>query len=75
MNYEYPVEVLAGSSFKLSLESRAQGESEFAILAASESNDFEKFPQLFSLPVLSHSLSSIGVYQLRVQVIHDHKVL
>jgi len=75
LNYEYPVEVLAGSSFKLSLESRAQGESQFAILAASESNDFNKFPQPFKLSLLSKSLSNVGIYQLRVQVMNDHKVL
>ena len=75
LNYESPAEILPSTIFKLSLESQAQGESEFAILASSESNIFKQFPQSFSLPVLSQSLSKVGIYQLRVQVINNHKIL
>lgn len=75
LNYDSSIEIKPGTSFKLSLESREQGESKFAILAASESNDFTQFPQHFSLPVLSKSLANVGIYQLRVKVTHQQNVL
>ncbi|WP_022942646.1 META domain-containing protein [Psychromonas hadalis] len=75
LHYEYSIEVEPSTIFKLSLESRAQGETKFAILAASEGSDFSNFPQLFKLPVLTNSLSDVGIYQLRVQVINNHNVL
>jgi heat shock protein HslJ len=75
LNYEHSVEVEPGTVFKLSLESRALGENKFAILAASEFIQFTQFPQNFSLPVLSKSLSNLGIYQLRVRVFHQQKVL
>lgn len=75
LHYEYPVEVELGTSFKLSFESRAQGESNFAILGVSEAYNFNQFPQHFTLPILSHSLSDLGIYQLRVQVFKQDKLL
>jgi heat shock protein HslJ len=75
LNYEYSVEIEPDTVFKLSLESRALGENKFAILSASEFIKFTQFPQTFSLPVLSKSLSNLGIYQLRVRVINQHKVL
>ena len=75
LNYESSAEIEQGTIFKLSLESRAQGKSKFVILASSESNVFTQFPQPFSLSVLSKSLSNVGIYQLRVKVLNQQKVL
>ena len=75
LTYNQESNIEPGTIFKLSLESRPQGDNKFNILSASEQNVFEKFPQEFTLPVLKKSLSSTGIYQLRVQVIKDHKLL
>ena len=75
LKYQQSIQVKPGTIFKLSLESREQGNSKFDIIAASESNHFSGFPQAFSLPILSNLLSDIGIYQLRVKVINEKKTL
>lgn len=75
LNYAHTMQSSPDIVFKLSLESRAQGADDFSILAASENNSFDTFPQSFNLPVLSKSLSNTGIYQLRVKVTQNGKVL
>ena len=75
LTYNQESSIEPGTLFKLSLKSRAKGDNEFTILSASEQNVFVKFPQSFTLPVLKKSLSATGLYQLRVQIIKDDKLL
>ena len=75
LTYNQESSIEPGTLFKLSLESRPKGENEFTILSASEQNVFAMFPQSFTLPVLKKSLSATGLYQLRVQIIKDDKLL
>lgn len=67
--------VEAGSVFKLRLEIRPQGESQFSTLSASKSKLFQQFPQHFILPVLAESLTADATYQLHVQVTNTGKLL
>ena len=64
-----------GTSFKLRLEIRPQGESQFSTLSASKSKPFDQFPQHFILPVLTESLLANAAYQLHVQVTNAGKLL
>lgn len=64
-----------GSSFKLRLEIRPQGESQFSTLSTSKSKPFQQFPQHFILPVLTESLLDNATYQLHVQVTNAGKLL
>lgn len=65
----------AGSIFKLRLEIRPQGESQFSTLSISKSKPFQQFPQNFIVPVLAQSLVEDATYQLHVQVTIAGKLL
>ncbi|WP_019616815.1 META domain-containing protein [Psychromonas ossibalaenae] len=73
--YDQIVNIEPDTFFRLSLESRPQGDTKFIILSASENNAFSAFPQKFTLSVLEKSLSRSGLYQLRAEVIKDGKLL
>ncbi|WP_028863481.1 META domain-containing protein [Psychromonas aquimarina] len=75
LTYEQIIKVEPGTVFRLSLESRPQGDTKFVILSASENNAFTAFPQKFTLSVLEKSLSRSGLYQLRAEVVKDGKTL
>ncbi|MFT6985169.1 MAG: heat shock protein HslJ [Psychromonas sp.] len=75
LTYDGESNIEPGTIFKLSLESRPQGDKKFNILSAAEQNVFSKFPQNFTLPILKKSLSRTGIYQLRVQIIKDNQLL